>query len=373
VSWREELRDASFRGIAFKWRDTGGEPGRRVAVHEYPLKEKAESEDLGGKAVRGSINAWVLGDSYRANRDALLEALGQPGPGVLVHPTRGELSVQILDFPWRESTEEGGMARFQISYLEAEELSKPSSDISTAGVVATLASAASDAADAQFSGDYNATTTSQLAAAKQSITQALAKLEGYIGAAQSAVQTIQAIAAYPSQIAAEFNADILQIKSLANLKNLFGVAFSSGSGDASAQANDRALNQLVKTQAVIAASLLSAQTNYSSRDDALAVQQVVLDQIDLLSYQVNDDLYAALAALRSAVVTDIVARSADLARITSYMLPETAPALVIAQRLYGTNAVLDASEEIIARNKVLHPGFVPGGTVLEVLSDWAAP
>ena len=48
-------------------------------------------------------------------------------------------------------------------------------------------------------------------------------------------------------------------------------------------------------------------------------------------------------------------------------------ALVIAQRLYGDPARMEErAAEIVARNKVPHPGFVPGGAALQVLSAEAA-
>jgi prophage DNA circulation protein len=51
----------------------------------------------------------------------------------------------------------------------------------------------------------------------------------------------------------------------------------------------------------------------------------------------------------------------------------TQPALVLAQRLYGDPASVEArAAEIVARNKVRHPGFVPGGVALQVLSAEAS-
>jgi len=42
------------------------------------------------------------------------------------------------------------------------------------------------------------------------------------------------------------------------------------------------------------------------------------------------------------------------------------PAIVLAYRLYGD---AERADEIVARNRVRHPGFVPGGQPLEVLSN----
>ena len=44
----------------------------------------------------------------------------------------------------------------------------------------------------------------------------------------------------------------------------------------------------------------------------------------------------------------------------------TLPALVITHTLYGN---VDKEQDVIARNRIQHPGFTPGGEVLEVLVD----
>ena len=78
-------------------------------------------------------------------------------------------------------------------------------------------------------------------------------------------------------------------------------------------------------------------------------------------------------ALRRAVTADLTARGGTLARLQTHVPAVTMPALVIAQRLYGDPARMEArAAEIVARNKVPHPGFVPGGAALQVLSAEAA-
>jgi prophage DNA circulation protein len=90
-----------------------------------------------------------------------------------------------------------------------------------------------------------------------------------------------------------------------------------------------------------------------------------LDALDARQGEADDAVYGALADLRGAVVRDIAARGADLARVVRYTPPETLPALVLAHRLYG-DAARDG--ELVARNGIAHPGFVPGGLELEVLT-----
>jgi hypothetical protein len=60
------------------------------------------------------------------------------------------------------------------------------------------------------------------------------------------------------------------------------------------------------------------------------------------------------------MVRDITARGATLARLFSYTPKATEPALVIANRIYGTVDIEARTAEIVSRNKVRHPGFCAG-------------
>jgi prophage DNA circulation protein len=97
-----------------------------------------------------------------------------------------------------------------------------------------------------------------------------------------------------------------------------------------------------------------------------ALRTELADRLDVLMEAAGDPVYKSLADLRAAVVRDLTVRGADLARTARYTPKQTLPALAVAYRIYG-----DASrdEEIAARNRIRHPGFVPGGETLEVLSD----
>ena len=49
----ENLRPASFRGVAFEVGSHSESGGRRVELHEYPLRDAPYAEDLGKKIVNG--------------------------------------------------------------------------------------------------------------------------------------------------------------------------------------------------------------------------------------------------------------------------------------------------------------------------------
>ena len=107
----------------------------------------------GKVTFRPSITAYVVGDDCFDQRDRLIEALNKPGPGTLVHPTYGELKV-CVDGEVRVSTSksEGRIVRFDLKFVEAGELSYPTSGAATAQTLMSSCSALDDCISDSFSG-----------------------------------------------------------------------------------------------------------------------------------------------------------------------------------------------------------------------------
>ena len=126
MAWRDELRSASFRGVPFQVEGGTLTFGRRLAVHEYPQREKPYVEDLGKKAREYRLDAFVIGPDYMDKRDALIAALETPGAGQLVHPYFGSVVVTVTgDITVTEMTDRGGMAQISTTFIEAGELNAP--------------------------------------------------------------------------------------------------------------------------------------------------------------------------------------------------------------------------------------------------------
>lgn len=96
------MRKASFRGVSFWVNSNGGENGRKTAIHEYPNKDQVWVEDLGRSQRKYHIQGFVLGNDYLTQRQLLINAIEQEGPGNLIHPTLGMLKVSITNSGWRE-------------------------------------------------------------------------------------------------------------------------------------------------------------------------------------------------------------------------------------------------------------------------------
>jgi len=117
--WFDYLRPASFRGAQFHVETGGKRGGRRNVTHEFPKRDDPYAEDMGRRARRWTISAYVIGDDYADRRDDLIDACEQEGPGLLVHPTIGEEQVVCDYYHVVESRERGRMAEIEMQFTEA--------------------------------------------------------------------------------------------------------------------------------------------------------------------------------------------------------------------------------------------------------------
>jgi prophage DNA circulation protein len=177
MSWREKVKTlATFRGVSFvvDGAERGG--GRRGVTHEYPLQDTPFREDLGRKVRAFTVEGFVFGDDYLAQRDALISALEGEGPGELVHPYYGAVRVSVPTFRVRESAADGGLARFSIDFEETPAApTQPSTVADGTGAVKTSATSARAAVAAGFLATYvtDATIKTSVAGALRNATLVL--------------------------------------------------------------------------------------------------------------------------------------------------------------------------------------------------------
>lgn len=399
MSWREKLRPGKFRKARFEVEARSGgvtAGGRRLALHEYPLRDAPYAEDLGRKAREFSLECFVLGPDYMAARDALLAELEAPGPGLLVHPYLGTQSVAVRSYTLRESPQEGGLARLTLTFVEAGRAAEPAATVDTASAVGGAATAATSAAAADFAGTFSvedrpAFISNAAIGIVQELNSDLRAIAGRIAAVTSPLTQFSAqldqlgdnlstLIHTPAALAASITGALSALEGVArDVASAFDAYRDLGAFGAGAPVvptttptrqqqadNQSALHALVQRVATIEAARSSAQLDFASSANALTARDDLAERIDTLADTASDAVYAALADVRTAMVKDLTARGALLPRVSRYTPAATLPALVLAYRLHG-----DATREteIIARNRVRHPGFVPGGVALEVLID----
>lgn len=390
MSWRRNLRRASFRGITFFVESVEGSGGRRLAVHEYPERDEPLAQDLGRKARSFQLEAYVLGQDYMAARDALIDALDKKGPGELIHPYRGAMQVAADVYTYTESSREGGMAIFRIPFVEAGKNTYPNSSFDTRAMVDRRAGGSILASQSVFERLFDVSGRPAYVS------------QGGASTLTSAVHRVQSLSSGGSASFSRQSGSMLTnaLSLLVDPRSLGGQLVSlisslSGMGTPSrsqrslrplssfgsdlpyvprttpsriAQANNQdAMTALVRRVALSEEARSSARMNFATYDDAAAMRRDLGDRLDVEMDMMTDDTeYAAYADLRAATVRDLTVRGADLSRVTTVPVRATTPSLVMAYNLYEDAG---RSDEIVSRNRIRHPGFVPGGKDLEVLSD----
>ena len=117
--WKRNLRPSSFRGVEFFVDTAARAGGRRQSVFEFPKKDMPYAEDMGRRARRFPVTAYLIGDDYQARRDALIAALEQEGPGLLVHYTFGTHRVSSDTYTVSERRERGRMCEIEMQFVES--------------------------------------------------------------------------------------------------------------------------------------------------------------------------------------------------------------------------------------------------------------
>ncbi len=119
MSWRDQLRTASFRGVEFHCDDRNHETGRRIHNHEYPKRDENFAEDMGRKTRHWQVSAYVVGDDYMARRDRLIDACERQGPGSYVDRWRKTHQVVCEQITLVETEHEGRYCKFSIKFTAA--------------------------------------------------------------------------------------------------------------------------------------------------------------------------------------------------------------------------------------------------------------
>lgn len=414
MAWRDELRSASFRGVHFQVEGGTLTFGRRLAVHEYPQREKPYVEDLGKKAREYRLDAFVIGPDYMDKRDALIEALETPGAGQLVHPYFGSVVVTVTgDITVTEMTDRGGMAQISTTFIEAGELNAP--DVLT-DTVAAVGEAETDFLDdvkAWFAENFNVKGLNDYVpeAALKAVNQ-LMRLEGmalgalgWIRTAVSSDLKVLLPETLASQLAAPFplaQGILACINRASTLRELASFRLQRIETDATdtvirrqTNKNSYALETLVKAAvvsreiqevvnivpaAVMAAKALTTSAGETetaptvstvfTTEEATAAREFIVARTDELLFDESfgDDPKASLLELRNAVLAHVESLTPTLPMVRTEPVNRVLPAIVLAHRFYGDDWQADGrEEELVRRNHVRHPGFVPATKTLKVV------
>jgi prophage DNA circulation protein len=398
----KNIRPASFRGVPFGVLDASDQRGRATVIHEFPLRDKVFVEDMGRARRTISLTAFVVGPGFEARRDALIAALEKPGPGTLVHPWLGTFQASLLaPATIDQSAQAVGYVAFGLQFVEdmAPEAPGPSLDwpsiaMSRLAEAASLAAAALDAAfivDSVFE--------EALAVGLGWASGLASALAPIYGAAVPRFQTLaSAVASFAGQIAkagslsllagsfwpardyramggaqAAREADGFMGRALAMPVNavpagLGTVGLQTATNLHAVTAFDREMSGLNG----LAAAAFAVPASGAEADRLRGMATQAADRLmDLAS---SEGLFRAVRRLHVATQRALSDAAGRAPRVVEAHEPLTGPALPLAWRhvlAAGTSgAIEDVLADLVRRNGVRHPGFVPAGRI-EVLRGQA--
>lgn len=417
---KEQIRQGSFRGAPFLYVDSSADIGRRVALHEYPLRDKPYAEDLGRKARRFQLDVFVLGAQWKDARDALIAALEAPGAGKLVHPNFGEMQASVTAARIVESWDKVGRADFALEFVESGDITFSATIVPQP--VAEVAAAASDAqaaAEADFGDTFDAggapswvagaaigdvsSAFSAVAAAAAVVGAANAALNTVTSAVQSVESTIASIVAVPETLAGDIVGIVQSASQLVGfgvttwnelvdtltdvpseiLASIMGaqldiaglIGISSAPPPPLVAANDpdrvrqaantQAIFALVRRAALCEAAQAAVATPWQSSDAAATARDQISDALDAEILAATDDgVKTTLNALADATVRALDTIAAKLPPLLIYVPTAPLAAVVVAHDLYDDPSW---AEDIVQRNDVRNPVALIPGLPLEVL------
>lgn len=405
MSWRDDLQPASIGGVPIHVEGGEGTFGRRIQNHGYPLRDKSYPEDLGGTESEFTLQAFLLGDDLKKQRDSLIEVLQKEGVHVLVHPRLGAIKVRVGKCRW--TFRKNNVEQFSIPCYRDDGNNEPQLRTGTVAAVREKKFTALEAVKQSFNSRFTLDNLPDFVGAENAlvITDAFNKVKSVTQSINAGTQTIAGISrtidGTISGITQQLNSPLTLISSVTGLVNqvislpnsvsnvmssyrqinsywqsVDPVPSTTPSRQQQAQ-NQTALQTLfTATTAVETVSRITEMSDavevtsneespFDSADQAHAVRDELVADLSAIAQTADDEVYRAVKALQVALVQHVNAHGNNLPRVKTVQYNNTLPALVIAHQVHG-NALRES--DLVTRNNLAHPLFIEAGTELEVLN-----
>lgn len=399
MTWKEELQPASFRGVSFFVETTDTQFGRRNQVHEYPFRDEPYAEDLGKKAREYTFNAYVLGDDYKIDRDALIKAIeDNDTPGTLIHPTLGTKKVVPRQCTVSFSNREGGIEFFTLTFAEAGEKKFPGGGFNLPGLSSVRADFLSTSVISEFTSKFRVTGFIDQVSTKaqELVNQAVTFIDQGVRIGNFANPFYSTFKNTVSKVRNAISSIISNPVTLAeNIKDLFEAGaqvftdpedvvvfaqkvFEFGDDledppentptQTQIKLNQDQVVDLVKALAVVEMAKAVVEIEFESKQAAIEKRDQVDEEMDALVFRAgnteNDVVFKAADELRTTVLRTINQAAITLPNVSTVRVLDSVPALVFAYDVYDD---AEEDEDVINRNRIRNPLFIPPQSEMEIL------
>jgi prophage DNA circulation protein len=376
-------------------------------LHEFPQRDTPYFEQLGKQSQVHKFPAWIIGDDCFERRDKLIEALNTPGAGELVHPWLGRMQVKAGECDMTHDLVGGGMITFELTFYPAEPLSTPTTRVNTQAQVVKSSESLLTSSLNRYETSMAKVNAARLgllqmrnslsnvfAVVQQQFTPFVSVFTDVTGFAQSLMNSPGALSSLFLSYFGSFSgfnflgsgsgsgyrgavAEVAQQTQAASSINMV----STVGGTDAAKASQAAAN-LVQDSVLVQIGLIVSELPVAVQPESLgtapsvdqqALQPVVRPEVpvaddvielrDTLNETIHDASlkadpahYIVLNTFRQDVVKHLTAVAQSGVRLVDITPPQTLSALVLAYQRFGDAT---RSVEVVQRNRIRHPGFVP--------------
>lgn len=397
--WADSYQPASLNRVPFLVSSEVTQFGRRNDIAITPGSDLAQFVDLGRSIRPINFTAFFIGPSYSQERNAFIKVITKPGPYALIHPHYGPMFVVLNDRGMRATHTDtaGKKTALSLSFTEVSptDFTKNlDTRIAVLGFALELNLALELTPPTLPSNSFSLLGKLQdlgllMGIIEGKIASKLNVIESLTSAIQAFSDGIAGIAATPGQMMTRIN------ELMTATFKLFETARDQQPdpvGDARAsldqvavldesmtelatfavdelfipplapsavieQSNDRGLSAGIRLSGLSAGCVQMVDTDLDSADQALALQTKIVELFDVAREEnLSREVTKASRGLRGAISEHLRTIAATLPQITKYTPDTTLPAIVIAYRVHGD---ADRFGELVRRNRILHPNFVP--------------
>tara|TARA_R110000803_G_scaffold162194_1_gene225798 strand:+ start:12121 stop:13314 length:1194 start_codon:yes stop_codon:yes gene_type:complete len=397
MSFKDNLRPGSFRGVPFFIDTSQKGMGRRAVLHEFPNRETPFTEDLGRIAETYEVEGHVIGDDYFAEKTKLEKAFNQEGVGELIHPFWGSLQVQIGPVTISESNIEGAIAKFSAKFFEKGDNRFPKGINDKGAILADAVSETLTAIDSDFEEKFSIEKlpANAIQSARDAVEAVADKMNVVTKIGGAIADGVTEVAFATRNLVAELD-DLLQAPaqlasrlqdSFAFLQGAFTKSedkakalsqfFNSGDDQSpiiqdtpirnQEKSNLSAINNFVKMTSAVRAAETAANGDYASFNDAENARVEITDVIEQqIRLDDGTDIFQALADVNALLVDALPDLDADLPNIKTITTDVPENTLNLTYDLFEKP---ENESDIISRNNIRNPGAISEGTTLEVLDE----
>lgn len=408
ASMIDQLRPASYRGLRFAIPDDDIGFGRRVITHEYPGRDDPFHEDMGAAARVMNVTALIGGAVFLQDAAAFEAALEEKGPGTLVHPHYGEITVIVKTVRRMHSDSSIGLVQFSIAF---ERYGKPKYPSATSDTAAGLGVASGDMFDAirsDFTAFFSGAGVTDFVAA-----DGLERVNGMVDSLRNVLAQRNAGGVFPDMgIITSLDGGLVDnviglFRDIASVTRgkpqaMIGpsaappvsspkavmkglIASADLSKDTAAVNNSRnrliiadnsaAITNLFQGAAAASLAEVARSADYESKQEAEELRSRATDALLATRHRYGeqgwDDSWRGMAGVISALTRDVNDRIGRLPQTVRIKPAGMRTSIDLAHRLYGDNlsAIFDRADDITQRNSVRHPGFVPAEELEVLIND----